>query len=85
MDLMKKCGNCQFTRALNEQKLVECLGHPPTVLMIGAGQDPLGRTAYQLEFFSPRVEKSRPPCSLHRFKLEGPTSFLETAKAEGNG
>jgi len=60
------CGTCSFAQAFKSDGSADCFGVPPSVHVIGAGKDVLGRPALQLETFVPRVAANRPACSLHR-------------------
>ena len=59
------CGTCSFAQTFKDGA-ADCFGYPPSVHVIGAGKDVLGRPALQLETFVPRVAANRPACSLHR-------------------
>lgn len=60
-----KCGTCVYWQTPDARGLAECHGMPPTVMMIGASQDQLGRPALQFEVFSPKVQRTRSACSLY--------------------
>jgi hypothetical protein len=61
-----KCGTCQYAQQFDNKGSADCYGNPPTVIMIGATKDVLGRAAMQLETFVPRVHKDRAACALHK-------------------
>lgn len=63
-----KCGTCVYWQKPDAQGSADCFGHPPSVHMIGATKDVLGRPALQLETFVPRVRADRPACALHKPK-----------------
>ena len=60
------CGTCSFAQAFKADGSADCFGVPPSVHVIGASQDALGRPVLNIETFCPRVKKDRPACSLHR-------------------
>lgn len=60
------CGSCIYAQEFKADNSADCFGHPPTVLLLGAGRDALGRPAAQLETFVPRVKRDRPACALHK-------------------
>ena len=63
-----KCGTCQYAQKLDMKGFADCYGNPPTIHLIGATKDVLGRPALQLETFVPRVHKDRPACALYKRK-----------------
>jgi hypothetical protein len=62
------CQTCVFWQE-PKQGAADCYGMPPSVHIIGASQDALGRPALQLETFVPKLKADRPACSLHRAKM----------------
>jgi hypothetical protein len=68
-----KCGTCRFAHNPDPKKLYECHGNPPTPMLLGSGQDQLGRAVLQMEVFSPRVKDDRPACRLYEKRLDFPT------------
>ena len=65
-----KCGTCLYAQKFDAKDLADCFGYPPSVHVLGMGQDVLGRPAVQCETFVPRVHKDRPGCSLHKRKAD---------------
>ena len=65
-----KCGTCRFWQKPDAKDHAECFGDPPTVILLGATQDALGRPAMQLETFVPRVHKDRAACSRHEQRVD---------------
>lgn len=65
-----KCGTCRFAQVPFKGGLADCYGKPPVPLVLGAGQDALGRTALQIEAMVPRVKEDRNACSLHQVRLD---------------
>ncbi len=63
-----KCGSCVYAQKFDSKDQADCFGNPPTVILLGATKDVLGRPGIQLETFVPRVHKDRPACSLHKRK-----------------
>lgn len=63
-----KCGTCVYAQKFDAKDAADCFGYPPTILLLGATKDVLGRPGFQLESFVPRVLKDRPACSLHKRK-----------------
>jgi hypothetical protein len=63
-----KCGTCRFIQKLDAKEMGDCFGNPPSVHVLGATRDPIGRPAIQCETFVPRVHKDRPACSLYKRK-----------------
>lgn len=59
-----KCGTCRYAQKPNDKGMVDCHGMPPTPMILGATQGPLG-PQIQMEVFSPKVRTDRPACSLH--------------------
>lgn len=70
MVTFNKCGTCKFAQKFDTKNSAECFGNPPSVHVIGASQDALGRPVLQLETFVPRVQSDRPACSLHQRKQD---------------
>lgn len=68
--VLPKCSTCVYAQEFKPDGSAECFGHPPTPMIIGAGQDPLGRPSIQLETFVPRVKRDRPACALYQRKLD---------------
>lgn len=62
-----KCGTCIYAQEF-KQHSADCFGNPPSVHVVGAGQDVLGRPSIQLETFVPRVKDDRPACALYKRK-----------------
>lgn len=63
-----KCGTCQYAQPVNKHSgLADCYGMPPTPMILGATQGPLG-PQIQMEVFSPKVKEDRPACSLYHKK-----------------
>lgn len=67
-----KCGTCTYAQEF-KQGAADCYGHPPSVHLVGASKDALGRPALQLETFVPRVKDDRPACALYKRKNDFPT------------
>lgn len=65
-----KCGTCVYWQTPDARGMAECFGMPPTVMMIGASQDALGRPAIQMEVFSPKTQRVRNACSLYKPKQD---------------
>lgn len=65
-----KCGTCRFAQKFDARGMADCFGVPPIPMMIGGGQDALGRPAIQMEVFSPKVKEDRPACSLYKAKQD---------------
>jgi|HubBroStandDraft_6_1064221.scaffolds.fasta_scaffold564089_2 hypothetical protein len=63
-----KCGTCIYAQKFDAKDAADCFGYPPTVILLGATKDVLGRPGVQLETFVPRVQKDRAGCSLHKRK-----------------
>lgn len=63
-----KCGSCQYAQKFDTKDSADCYGHPPSIHVLGAVKDMLGRSAMQLETFVPRVHKDRPACALYKGK-----------------
>ena len=63
-----KCGTCVYAQKLDAKDFADCHGYPPSVTVLGAGQDALGRPGFRIEAFVPRVHKDRAGCSLHKRK-----------------
>lgn len=68
-----KCGTCRYAQKFDTKQSADCFGNPPTVILLGAAQDVLGRPAMQLETFVPRVQADRPGCALYKRKDDFPT------------
>ena len=62
-----KCGTCIYAQPA-QSNMHDCYGNPPTVILVGAGKDVLGRPGLQLETFVPKVRGDRAACSLHKPK-----------------
>jgi hypothetical protein len=63
-----KCSTCLYRQKPDAKNMGDCHGHPPTVLLLGATQDALGRPAFQLETFVPKVAADRAACALYKRK-----------------
>ena len=71
--ILAKCGTCQYAQKF-AQGVADCYGHPPSIHVLGATKDVLGRPALQIETFVPRVHKDRPACALYRIKVDFATA-----------
>jgi hypothetical protein len=69
-----KCGTCLYAQKFDAKDSADCFGHPPSVHIIGATKDVLGRPGLQLETFVPRVHKDRCACALHKRKEDFATA-----------
>lgn len=65
-----KCGTCRFAQKPDMKGFLDCHGNPPVPLVLGAGQDALGRTALQIEAMVPKVKADRPACHLHESRQD---------------
>ena len=65
-----KCGTCRFAQKFDLKDYADCFGEPPTVVLLGATKDVLGRPALQLEAFVPRIHKDRAACSRYQQKMD---------------
>lgn len=68
--ILSKCGTCQYAQKFDASKNADCYGNPPTVILLGATQDVLGRPGLRIDTFVPRVHKDRPACALYRIKVD---------------
>ena len=68
--ILSKCGTCQYAQKFDTKQSADCYGHPPSIHILGATKDVLGRAALQIETFVPRVHKDRPACALYRIKVD---------------
>lgn len=71
---LAKCGTCRYAQKFDAKDLADCFGHPPSIHIVGAGKDILGRPGLQLETFVPRVHKDRPACALYQRKVDFETA-----------
>lgn len=62
-----RCGTCVYAQAF-KSNMADCHGKPPTPIVVGVGQDPLGRPILNVENLVPRVTQDRPACSLYKRK-----------------
>lgn len=65
-----KCGTCKYAQKFDTKGYAECFGYPPSVHIVGMGQNVLGQPGLQIETFVPRVHVDRPACSLHQRKQD---------------
>jgi len=68
-----KCGTCCYAKNF-KQGMADCFGHPPSVHVVGASNDALGRPVLNLETFVPRIKEDRPGCALYKRKEDFETS-----------
>ncbi len=69
-----KCGTCRFAQAPFKAGMADCYGNPPVPLVLGAGQDALGRTALRIEAMVPKVKEDRSACHVYERRLDMATA-----------
>ena len=69
-----KCGTCQYAQKPDTKGFCDCHGNPPSPLILGSGQDALGRPTFQIEAMVPKVQAIRPACHLYAAKQDFATN-----------
>ena len=69
-----KCGSCVFAQKPDNKGMMDCYGNPPSVMILGATQDALGRPNLHIEAMVPKVKEDRPACHLHVAKQDFATA-----------
>ena len=60
-----RCGNCYYSEKIgNDPTMVLCKGGPPTPVILGMGQDALGRPVPQVQSFWGSLPSSSRRCAL---------------------
>jgi len=71
--IFPKCGTCTYFQNF-KQGMADCYGMPPSVHVVGASQDALGRPVLNIETFVPRLKEDRPACALYKRKEDFETA-----------
>jgi hypothetical protein len=78
------CGTCRFSQPTPDLRVMMCAGAPPTPVVIGARQGPMGKIEYQVENFWPQVQRAMPGCSLWKVSEKG-TAVASAVGEAANG